>query len=568
MNRLDFSNFNSQFLIDAATVYRRSTVQIKTGVIGSIISATVLLAGKRVSFGSPATQRRINIFSFIILATSICSFIWGKYRLSQFRSYRPKLTFDKLAYRMIPLYHQYFARIKKDLNNNKKMKHDTAMQNFLEKTPKDSWVISAEEWLHTARAFLNRRVELLLSHPGEILDKVLNAQDEETGRIGFYDFTEKAKHDNNSRIEVLGDIQGGVGGLINYLHDSNIDDNFKLPPDAPHVVFIGDLVDGSVFGYEVWYVVMRLYLTNPNKVTILKGNHDLNDMSNIDEYRAKYGTVKEKTYSESRKINSAVINLLGSTLPAIYVADHKGTLCCFSHSIDVKASPNLASANTFSDIPYRDATSLVLNRDDLDLEEGALEGLKKPATVPGLTYGMVKSLVHFKNQSNFIKNNFDLATAHGDGCNFASEHIVSLWVNHLNGGANVQHWTVGHHDEPTHGDNQGIARGSLGEGKTLTIIDGSFDDLQTTYEMPVGTYLATENTWETLPVQRIHDYEGYYFYKKGDPLLDPALIKKFKASFNMIKKTLQDKGIRTHQNLSSGIRHPQTELLFCAYNIN
>ncbi len=428
--------------------------------------------------------------------------------------YQPTITFDELAQRLKPIYGAYFSFLSEQMLKLKhEFRHDNAMEQFLKQSAPKDWAIPEQEWLDTAKEFLNLRVHHFVSNQSEeILDRCLKASPPGSPHlVGFSDFSQKGNHAQGSTIAVLGDIQGSVGGLINFLARLKVHPDFTLPEKAPHIVLIGDLVDGSVFGYEVWYIAMRLYIANPGKVTILKGNHELYDISNHAEYGMKYGDSNQpRTW---RKLNESTINLVGSTLPSVYVAESSGMLCCFSHSIDPKARPDLLAETVLSAIPYSDASDVL--KSSLSVQEPAEGTLALPAeNFPGREFGMNKCLVYFFGKT---QPQFDLTPAFGLGCMFLSERVVEIWKTLLKGGHTVQHWTIGHHDAPTHGVNQGIATGEIGGGAQLNILDYSCDDLKTTYAMPYLKFTATNSGWQA-NTKRIEDKYDYYTSKPIPPI--------------------------------------------------
>lgn len=75
----------------------------------------------------------------------------------------------------------------------------------------------------------------------------------------------------------IGDIHGSLHSLLrivlrlvllNYMNkDYILKDNF-------HIVFLGDLIDRNIYGIDTIFIIMKLYILNPNNVHIIRGNHE------------------------------------------------------------------------------------------------------------------------------------------------------------------------------------------------------------------------------------------------------------------------------------------------------
>lgn len=84
---------------------------------------------------------------------------------------------------------------------------------------------------------------------------------------------------NASKVVFVGDLHGDVASLHNNITRMQQEGIFertntkKLVSDY-YLVFTGDYTDRGYHGIEVWQILMDLLQENPNKVFLLKGNHD------------------------------------------------------------------------------------------------------------------------------------------------------------------------------------------------------------------------------------------------------------------------------------------------------
>ena len=104
-----------------------------------------------------------------------------------------------------------------------------------------------------------------------------------TSPISFKPFAQKMVLSANSKIAFFGDLHGNYDSLLNvlqYLVDNqSMDLNLRIMQDNFYMVFLGDYVDRGVDGVEVIDMLMRLKLTNPSRVFLVRGNHEDADLN-------------------------------------------------------------------------------------------------------------------------------------------------------------------------------------------------------------------------------------------------------------------------------------------------
>jgi len=78
--------------------------------------------------------------------------------------------------------------------------------------------------------------------------------------------------DNKKEVYVIGDIHGNLHSLLNILE--------IIKKNKPKIIiFLGDIVDRGIRQLECLIIILALKILNPNKVFLLKGNHETLEMN-------------------------------------------------------------------------------------------------------------------------------------------------------------------------------------------------------------------------------------------------------------------------------------------------
>ncbi|KAL3121214.1 hypothetical protein niasHT_008848 [Heterodera trifolii] len=114
--------------------------------------------------------------------------------------------------------------------------------------------------------------------------------------IGFQLLDEEpARVDVHAPCYVFGDIHGNLSYLLKYFSDTHIEQQLlKLQPPLFHLLFLGDYVDRGEFSLEVIALLVSLKILFWDKITLLRGNHE------IEEINAGY-TFKEEVETKRGK---------------------------------------------------------------------------------------------------------------------------------------------------------------------------------------------------------------------------------------------------------------------------
>jgi len=98
------------------------------------------------------------------------------------------------------------------------------------------------------------------------------------GSESFQPYVQKLIAQDNDEFYVHGDLHGDMHSLIKelefLLNSGVIDENFRIIKNNVWFLFLGDYVDRGKYGVEVIYTLLRLSLANPDRVVLVRGNHE------------------------------------------------------------------------------------------------------------------------------------------------------------------------------------------------------------------------------------------------------------------------------------------------------
>jgi hypothetical protein len=96
----------------------------------------------------------------------------------------------------------------------------------------------------------------------------------------FQAYAEKLIVPDNAVVAIHGDVHGDIHSLNRfttyYAEHGFLDkeDPFKIIADDFYILFLGDYVDRGWYGAEVIYTILRLKHENPDRVFMVRGNHE------------------------------------------------------------------------------------------------------------------------------------------------------------------------------------------------------------------------------------------------------------------------------------------------------
>jgi len=90
-------------------------------------------------------------------------------------------------------------------------------------------------------------------------------------------YVEKKIVDDKSKIYVRADMHGDLKTLMLELKNlqtlGHLDGSFRCEGNF-HMVFLGDYMDRGLYGMQILQLLVALKIANPDKVTLIKGNHE------------------------------------------------------------------------------------------------------------------------------------------------------------------------------------------------------------------------------------------------------------------------------------------------------
>jgi hypothetical protein len=106
----------------------------------------------------------------------------------------------------------------------------------------------------------------------------------------FQPFAVKLQVNEGAEIFFHADLHGDIRSLmcdLTWLNREGYLDGFKIAKPKFHMVLLGDYTDRGRYGVEVLYTLLRLKLANPDRVFLLRGNHEEISIA------ARYGFLSE-----------------------------------------------------------------------------------------------------------------------------------------------------------------------------------------------------------------------------------------------------------------------------------
>jgi hypothetical protein len=136
----------------------------------------------------------------------------------------------------------------------------------------------------------------------------------ENGRIGNFEVVGRlVKLSPVGEALIVGDLHGDLESLIDILNGSNFLQKLSQNQNAI-IIFLGDYGDRGSLSAEVYYTILKLKLSFPRQIILMRGNHEgpenlLASPHDLPwQFQARFGTEWAKAYKEIRQLFNCLYN--------------------------------------------------------------------------------------------------------------------------------------------------------------------------------------------------------------------------------------------------------------------
>lgn len=162
----------------------------------------------------------------------------------------------------------------------------------------------------------------------KIVEEAIQLLRKESGKIGNFDILGRfVRLEPSEKALIVGDIHGDLESLFHILRESSCIQEMNHTGETV-LIFLGDYGDRGDFSVEVYYTVLKLKLSFPEHVILMRGNHEgpedlLASPHDLPvEFQTKFGENWTKAYAEVRKLFAHLYN--GILVEERYLMIHGG----------------------------------------------------------------------------------------------------------------------------------------------------------------------------------------------------------------------------------------------------
>jgi len=198
---------------------------------------------------------------------------------------------------------------------------DTLDDQLLQSMEIEDWVnrpMLSKDFFYLANKFVQNASNTYMHSPW-LYNKPINTQIKKILEWNFGEETELKTSEfpciaklivpQNTRVEIIGDIHGEMDtmeAIFHSLKNKNLINEFMYMPDNARIIFLGDYTDRGNFNLQVLASALILSAKNPDKVFLLKGNHEFDISRQNSEIINEIGKITTNEKARNILISNAI----------------------------------------------------------------------------------------------------------------------------------------------------------------------------------------------------------------------------------------------------------------------
>lgn len=192
----------------------------------------------------------------------------------------------------------------------------------------------------------------------EILEKAAFLLKKEDGQIGNLTVTNRlVRLEPLGEALVIGDLHGDLESLTSILQTSRFLKKMVKAKDST-MIFLGDYGDRGEKSAEIYYLILKLKVTYPKQVVLLRGNHEApNSLLGIPhdlplQFQHRFDKDFQTIYSKTRELHSYLYNAV--YVPDRYLMVHGGLSPEISNIQDIALAEENKNEALLEDLLWND----------------------------------------------------------------------------------------------------------------------------------------------------------------------------------------------------------------------
>ncbi len=192
----------------------------------------------------------------------------------------------------------------------------------------------------------------------EIVEKAKYFLQKENGQIGNLTIINRlVKLEPLGEALVIGDLHGDLESLTSILQTSRFLNKIEKAKDST-LIFLGDYGDRGEKSIEIYYLILKLKLTYPKQVVLLRGNHEApTELLGVPydlpiQFQNKFGEDSQAAYEKIRELHACLYNAV--YVPDRYLMVHGGVSPEINSIQDIAEAQENQSGSLLEDLLWND----------------------------------------------------------------------------------------------------------------------------------------------------------------------------------------------------------------------